>query len=82
MTIGVLAATQDRARNIIHTDSFLRGKFGDDLLALSPRSNAHRGHDLEAIFVSSDLWPLDKELASELAPCLYAHGGSFYIRLP
>ena len=66
MTIGVLASTQERARHITRTDPFLREKFGDELIPLSPRSQGHRGRQLEAIFVAEelhhDLWVPTKHL--------------------
>ena len=81
MSIGVLAASQERAKHIIRTDPILAGKLSDDLEPLSVRSCGHRGRTFDAIFVDLDLWPLSAEQYDEYAPCMIASGGSFYVRV-
>lgn len=76
MTVGVLAASIERARNII--DNGAHPGLGDSPIALSPRSLGHRGREFEAIFVDAELWPLNERLAEEFGPCLYRHGGGFF----
>jgi hypothetical protein len=80
MTVGVLAATQERAQYIIRTQSDELGLVHNPV-PLSPRSLGYRGRQFSAIYVDPDLWPVSDKLIEKLGPCLYLGDGDFYTRL-